>query len=262
MKRIHVFEFEDFPWFPHWIRTLMTRYIVAIHKMLGSSKDLAGLIAKALPHVKQPRVIDLCSGGGGPMEDVAHLLKTQYGVKDLTVTLSDLYPNLKAAAAINNDNDPSISYLTTPVDATSLDADQKGVRTMVCSMHHMKPEVAKAILKDAKDAHQPICIFEISDNSFPPTWLWWVGLPLNFLSVLFVTPSVRPMTWQQIVFTYLIPILPLFIAWDGGVSNARTYTLSDWDELLSGLHADNYRWEKGTIKAKVGNKMYLMGLPE
>ena len=81
--------------------------------------------------------------------------------------------------------------------------------------------------------------------------------------VFFVTPFIRPMTWQQLVFTYIPPFpLPLFIAWDGAVSNVRTYTMNDLEELLSDLQSDDYVWEKGTIKGKPGAKSYLLGYPK
>ena len=102
---------------------------------------------------------------------------------------------------------------------------------------------------------QPICIFEISDNSYPIA-LWWTAFPINIISCLFITPFVRPMSWQQIVFTYLIPIIPICFAWDGAVSNARTYTLEDMDILLKGLETKDYKWEKGVLKGK-SKKLYL-----
>lgn len=37
MKRIHLFEFEDQAWFPNWIRVLMTRYIMAFHRLIGTA---------------------------------------------------------------------------------------------------------------------------------------------------------------------------------------------------------------------------------
>jgi len=72
---------------------------------------------------------------------------------------------------------------------------------------------------------------------------------------------VRPMTLQQLVFTYLIPIIPICFGWDGTVSNARTYTLDDLDELLSGIPSDGYEWEKGVIEGKT-NQIYLLGHPK
>lgn len=58
-----------------------------------------------------------------------------------------------------------------------------------------------------------------------------------------------------------VPLLPLFIAWDGAVSNARTYNLDDVEILIQGLSDKSHQWEKGKIKGKGGNKFYLLGMP-
>ena len=76
----------------------------------------------------------------------------------------------------------------------------------------------------------------------------------------FVTLKVRPVSWQQIVFTYLIPIIPLVFAWDGAVSNVRTYTLNDLDELLRQVPSENYVWEKGTTDGRM-KQLYMTGYP-
>jgi hypothetical protein len=260
MKRIHLFEFEDKAWFPDWIRVLMTRYIMTFHKILGTADLLFPLVEKGLQSTDDKVILDLCSGSGGPMIEVLTRLKKLPENKNLKLKLSDLYPNQSAADQFNKDNKRDIEYITTPLDASNVNKDLKGLRTMVSSMHHMRPNTAGKILQNAKESNQPILIFEISDNS-QPIWIWWLAIPVAFITTLFVTPMVRPMTWQQLVFTYLIPILPLFIAWDGAVSNVRTYTLEDMEILIQGLSDKNYQWEKGKIKGKGGNKVYLLGIP-
>lgn len=261
MKRIQLFEFEDFAWFPNWLRQPMTHYVAAMHKILNTSETVADILAKALKQSPTKQITDLCSGSGGPMPEVMNILKEKHGFQDLQLHLSDLFPNLEAAKGINAKKDTNIKYIIEPVNATSLGKEHKGLRTMMCSLHHMKPDVAKSILKDAKDAKQPICIFEISDNSAPLA-IAWIAIPISAIMTLFITPLVRPMTWQQIVFTYFIPLLPLFIGWDGGVSNMRTYTLSDMDELTKDLHSNDYIWEKGAVDGRGGKKLYLMGIPK
>ncbi|RNI22686.1 class I SAM-dependent methyltransferase [Rufibacter latericius] len=258
MKRIHLFEFEDFPWFPDWLRISLTRLIVVMHRVLGTREDIATLLHKVLPSSAKPSIIDLCSGSGGPMMQVFETLREEPHLKGLTLTLTDLYPNQKLAHKINQSPTGNISYLTSPVDATHLPSDLVGVRTMVCSFHHMRPEPARKILQNAFNQRQPICIYEISDNSYPSS-LWWIALPFNFLTPFFITPLVRPLSWKQLVFTYLIPIIPFFFAWDGAVSNARTYTLNDLDSLLKGLEAEDYVWEKGILQGK-SKKIYLLGM--
>ena len=233
--------------------------MVVMHNLLGTTTDLAQLIGKALRHSSSARIIDLCSGAGGPMLQVFQTLKSEPETANLKLTLTDLYPNVEAAAQLNNRQIPDLNYRLTPVNAAEVTAELAGVRTLVGSFHHMRPDTARRILENAQASRQPICIYEISDNSFP-TALWWVSLPMVFVMCLFITPLVRPLTWKQLVFTYLLPIIPICFAWDGAVSNARTYTLEDLAQLLAGLETEQYKWEKGRITGRA-NKLYLLGLP-
>lgn len=237
----------------------MTRLIMAMHSLLGTDKKMAGLIADILQKTNTSTILDLCSGSGGPMPDVLEILQTEYGLKEVQLTLTDLYPDLKAAEKFNSEDGNSIQYLTEPVDATNVEDKIRGLRTMVGSFHHFPPQKAKEILVSAQEKGEPVCIFEISDNS-QPIALWWIALPINFVITLFITPLVRPMSWHQIVFTYLMPIIPICFAWDGAVSNARTYTLSDLDELMEGLESENYTWEKDKIEGRT-KQIYLIGYP-
>lgn len=260
MNRIHLFELEDFAWFPNWLRICLTRLMVVMHRLLGTPADLVQLLGRALAHTESPAIVDLCSGSGGPMLDAYQTLKQQPGLEPLKLTLTDLYPNRVLAASIAARGDAALRYDTQSVDATDVDPKLRGVRTLVCSFHHMRPAVARCILQDAEEKRQPICLYEISDNSFPIS-LWWVALPMSFLIALFITPFARPLTVKQLFFTFVVPIIPLCFAWDGAVSNARTYTLSDMATLLEGLGADDYAWETGCIAGKA-KKLYLLGLPK
>jgi hypothetical protein len=256
MKRIHLFEFEDLSWFPNPMRASLTRLLSVMHNILNTQKDVAQLILRLIDHSAKPSIIDLCSGSGGPMPGVATLLKNHYSIKNLTLTLTDLYPDKNLAGKLNSND---IIYLPAPVDAANVPVTLQGIRTMICSFHHMKPDTARNILRNTKDSKQPMCIFEISNNSFP-AFLWWIAIPFNFITAFFITPLAKGLTWQQMLFTYLLPVIPLTFAWDGAVSNARTYTLPDLDILLEGLSSDDYRWEKGTISGK-STKLYLLGFP-
>jgi hypothetical protein len=260
MKRIQLFELEDYPWFPHWLRACLTRLMVVMHQLLGTPADVASLLTRALRHTGQHTIVDLCSGGGGPMREVFRVLQAQPSGEQLSLTFTDLYPNREVAAEVNSGPNPALTYRLAPVNALQVPVELAGVRTMVGSFHHMNPATARSILQHARDSRQAICIVEMSDNSLPIA-LWWVSLPMIFLMVFFLTPFARPLTWKQLVFTYLLPVIPLCFAWDGAVSNARTYTLDDLDQLLVGLETADYKWEKGRITGKA-KKLYLLGLPQ
>jgi hypothetical protein len=259
MKRIDLFEFEDFAWFPNVLRSCLTRLIVVMHKFLKSSDDLIPILRKALSYSHNNTIIDLCSGSGGPMIEIFRELNKEKEECEVKLILTDLYPNLEMASKINNSPVKNLSYITSPVNASDVDTELLGVRTMIGSFHHMKPDIARKILENAKNDKVPICIYEISDNGFP-TVLWWATIPVIFLMALLITPFVRPLTWKQLLFTYIIPIIPLVFAWDGAVSNVRTYTLADMDILLQGLDGPDYKWEKARIKNRA-NKLYLLGFP-
>ncbi|MCO4761357.1 MAG: hypothetical protein KC502_07625 [Myxococcales bacterium] len=262
MKRIHLFEFEDLDWFPHWLRIRVTRFIVPLHRLMRTPAAITPLLQRALARSTSQSVFDLCSGSCGPMLHVMQKLWQQPGLAGTKLTFSDLYPQVEQADIIADQADERVTYLTTPVDATNPGDIAQGVRTMMCSLHHMPPDLARSIVKRAFDDRAPFLAFEISDNSMPRA-LWWLAIPNTFLMTLLLTPWIRPMTWQQLVFTYIIPIIPAVVAWDGAVSNARTYTQSDMDELLTGLHADDYTWEKGTVGGfGPARQLYLLGLPQ
>ncbi len=259
MKRMQLFEVEDFSWFPDYFRRCLTIYLNTVHRLFHTPEALAPLLLRLLQIHRTHHILDLCSGAGGAMPTVARLLREKHG-EPVQVTLSDLYPNREAAAVINGQGEGWLHYELQPVNAGQVEPERQGVRTMICSFHHMPPPVAKKILTDAFQKRQPLCIFEISDNSAPKA-LWWIAFPVGILLVLLVTPLVRPFTWRQFFFTYVIPILPLCIAWDGAASNARTYSEADLKDMLRDLTAPDYSWEIGTVRHRNNPSpmLYLLG---
>ena len=257
MKRIQLFELEDFAWFPSFLRDYMTRYILVVHEMIGTTEKLAPILQDLIEKTNAELIQDTCSGAGGPMLDVYQRLERQ---KDVRLQLSDLYPHAGAIEALEKEPKKGLSYNQESVDVLQHEFQPNSIQTMICSFHHFSPEEAKKILKRAVDERRPICIFEISDNE-APTWLWWTAMLPAWIMTYFLTLKIRPLSSVQLFFTYCIQILPLCIAWDGAVSNARTYTEADLKELIADLK-ENYCWEIQKIKNKTPSKMLcLTGMP-
>ena len=137
---------------------------------------------------------------------------------------------------------------------------------MINSFHHMRPAEARKILESAAMDRQALLIYEMGKNNIPLV-IWWlllpISLPILIIMVFFMTPFVKPLSWRQIVFTYLIPIIPICYAWDGQASLPRMYTLSDMKELLKGLESENYQWEMGDVKKENNKNMgtFVLGYP-
>ncbi len=245
----------------------MTRLIVLLQKMIGTSEVIADLIAKVFQEKGFRQIVDLGSGAGGTMPEVLDILKEQYGFEDAKLIMTDLFPNKTALKRFNNTNEPSISYATEPVDATNVSTAATGLKTMMNSFHHMRPYQARKILESAQNSGQPLLVYEMGENRLP-LLLWWLLLPLSLvvliIMVFFMTPFVRPLNWQQLVFTYIIPVIPICYAWDGQASLPRMYSMNDIDKLLDGLSSDGYVWQKGHALKKNKKKLgtYILGMPK
>lgn len=261
MKRVHVLEFEDLPAFPAWLRAGLTNNILVFSRLVGIPELLSQLVAKALHAQGLSQVVDLGSGSGGVMPEVLASLRKRPGLEDVTLTMTDLHPNPEA---IQRFSQGPARYKNEPVDATDLATAPQGLKTMINSFHHLRPAQAKAVLASAAASGQPILIYEMADNTMP-FWLWVTTLPIGLTvtggMALVMSLLVRPLSFKQLFFTYCIPLIPLFYAWDGQASMPRIYSLTDLDELLEGLERPDYTWEKGAAKNKTGQGIYLLGMP-
>lgn len=266
MKRKELFEFEDFPWVPAVIRTGGTNLIMVLHKLMGTAQVIAHLIKQVHSKKSFTQITDLGSGSGGPMPDALKIVNSDNS-NLLQLVLTDLHPHSKTVSSFNAGKFENVTYYPATVNATHLQDAPKGLKTMVASFHHMNPTVAKKILQSAQDNKEPILIYEIAKNNIPFV-VWLILLPIS-LSILIImslvmTLFVRPLTWQQLLFTYLIPVIPLLYAWDGQASLMRTYTFKDIEQLLSDIKNDEYRWEISDAKKPNGKPQgyYVMGYPK
>lgn len=242
----------------------MTNVLINLNKFLGTPAVMSKLIQSALEASGQTRVVDLGSGSGGAMPVVYEELRKK-GV-DYELLMTDYHPNPQAIEKFKNNGDDHINYHPESVDARKLADAPKGLKTMVNSFHHMPPKHAQAILHSAQKNKEPILIYEIAENNISLV-AWWIMLPLSLVitAVMFMimTPFTKPLTWHHLLFTYVIPVLPIFYAWDGQASLPRMYTMDDIEELIGDVPED-YVWEKGRAVDENGKKRgtYVVGMPK
>ncbi len=220
--RVHLFEFGDLSWFPRPLHNAMTSYLAVTYGLIPAPAHWAKIIAESLDEQGIDNIVDLCSGAGGPIPILQREL-AQLGHSNTRINQTDLH----AREGVE------------PLDALSFPHSLTGLRTMFAAFHHFQPPQAKTILRQAAESGQPICIFEATSRT-PLAIVSTLFIPLF---VLLLTPRVRPLTFTQLLFTYLIPILPFVIAWDGFVSNCRTYTSAEMLAMTREINADSYRWQ-------------------
>ncbi|MCP5098221.1 MAG: hypothetical protein GY943_21950 [Chloroflexi bacterium] len=256
MKRIHLFEFEDLPWFPHLIREAMTDYLQFVADKFDIYKPIIHNLKKGLKQSNTQRIIDIGSGSGGGIVNIYNHLQAEFA--ELEITLTDLYPNLSAFQAIAAQTNGKINYWELPVDATDVPADLNGFRLQLLSFHHFKPEMAQRILQNAAENRAAIGILEAHERKWP----YIITMLFSPLMVLLFTPFIKPFKLSRLVFTYLIPVIPLFVLWDGLVSILRTYTVAELRQMTDQIDPEDYTWEIGRLPENgAAGVSYLLGYP-
>ena len=258
MRRIHLIELHEQPWFPKFLRDQITDTLQNAMNFFGAYAPIAPLLQSVLQSTSTVSVIDMCSGGGGPWLDLSRRLQ-KIAPSSLQILLTDKYPNLAAfqsASAVSQDH---ITFHSAPVDATKVPPELRGFRTMFTSFHHFQPVEARAVLQNAVDARQGIGIFEVTRRA--PTTIalmfLWALLPFLF------APWIRPFRWSRLLFSYVLPIIPLILLFDGVVSCLRTYRPHELQEIIAELTPAEYHWHIGERSNSSGRVpiAFLIGYP-
>jgi SAM-dependent methyltransferase len=253
MARIHLFEFEDQKWFPDFLRNYMTDFLQFLSNKTRMYKPLVPLIEETLKKSSTNTIVDLGSGGGGGLIALNEMLRER--IPSLKIVLTDFYPNIEAFER-TKDLANNFEYESESVDARDVPVDLLGLRTQFLSFHHFKPVDARLILKNALDVKSSIAIFEAQERSIPSV----LAMIFSPISVLLTTPFIRPFKLGRIIFTYFIPLVPLFVLWDGVVSSFRTYSVAEMQNLIKEVDEANlFEWKVGKIKSGPSKLLYLIG---
>jgi len=253
MERVHLFEFEDQKWFPVFLRNYGTDFLQFLSNKTKMYKPIIPIIEQGLKKSKTNRIIDLASGGGGGLIWLNEELKKES--PKLKIFLTDFFPNIPAFEYTKKQSD-NFEYLEEPIDARNVPKDLIGLRTQFLSLHHFKPKEALQILQNAVNSGSSIAIFEGQERSIPS----FLAMFFSPISVLLTTPFIKPFKIGRIIFTYLIPIVPLFVWWDGIVSSLRTYSVKEMKELVDSIeNKEQFDWEIDKLKSGPGVILYLLG---
>jgi hypothetical protein len=187
------------------------------------------------------RVVDLCSGAGGPWVPLLASWDKQ-GDAPAEVRLSDFHPSPEAWREATEASQGRIRAYPAPVDARAVPKELEGFRTLFASFHHFRPAEAEAILRDAVERRQGIAILEPTERSARAVAL----ACLSWLFVWLLTPGIRPVRLRRLLLTYVLPVIPALVTFDGVVSCLRTYTPDELGELARRAGGGAYDWEIGS----------------
>ncbi|CRK23965.1 hypothetical protein BN1723_003104, partial [Verticillium longisporum] len=198
IPRFHLFEIDDQPWFPSFLRARVQDALLAtwVNRTPGlqpasPARLAADILEREIGQASLPShtFIDFCAGSGGPTPTIERILNRRLAAASLppaTFVLTDLHPNpaswSRAAAASSN-----LVYEPDPIDASaappSLLAQHRGSSTVSSSsssssatektkkkeifrlfnlaFHHFPDPLARRILRDTLSTSSGFAIFEL-----------------------------------------------------------------------------------------------------
>ncbi len=257
MPRIKLSEIHEQAWFPRTLRDGVVDALQAVFRIGKIYEPIASRLASAVRASGTHRLIDLCSGAGGPWISLHRTLARQ-STDPLEICLTDKYPNIAAFRGAREASDGAISYCAESVDATKIPPQLGGFRVMFTSFHHFAPNQAAAILQSTVDSRQGIAIFEAARRR-PLSILLTFLMPLGaFLTV----PFIRPFRLSRVIWTYLIPVIPFVLWFDGVLSCLRAYSPAELSQLISHLTGNDYKWEIGEVTGRLAPVTFMLGYPD
>jgi hypothetical protein len=228
-------------------------------EVTNTYQPIASLLRKRLQECGSDRVVDLCSGAGGPWPSLVRHFE-MHGAVAPQVLLTDKYPTTRKLQDVESPSRNRLRFLSDSIDATRVPKYLRGFRTLFNSFHHLSPVEARGLLQDSVNKRQAIAVFEApARHTLTLLSLWLIPIA----TWLFV-PFRRPFRWSRLLWTYLIPLIPFVLLFDGVVSCLRAYSLGELQDMTSEIEASGYRWEIGE---KAGGLLpvritYLIGCPQ
>lgn len=275
MRRLQLFEIGELWWCPGAIRDALTDYLtfmIELGKPYDSVAPLLTDVIEASPRKAQPHaatgadeesgsdrlthateILDLASGAGGPWRSLVPLL-AEAGAP-VRVRMTDRYPNLSAFARMTRLTEGHVTGEARPVMADDVPSSLTGIRTMFSAFHHFDPAHARNVLGDAATHGASIAIFEATRRDAKAIML----MCLTPIFVLLATPFIRPFRLSRLFLTYVVPVVPLAVVFDGVVSCLRTYTPSELRALAGVSAPHGYTWKAGEVGGGPIPVTYLVG---
>lgn len=225
--------------------------------------DVINEVFSAIEGNDRWKVIDFCSGSGGPTPSIEKHLQIQRakaGRSPVAFYLSDISPNIDAYV-MHASRSANLSFIPDPVDATNppfaaissntpgdkeaareLGYEHDGCKVMrlfSLAFHHFDDEGAKRVIKSTMNTSDAVVIFELQERRIGSLMLMLLEPFLVYIMAIFWFAG----DWFYLALTYLVPVMPIVHSFDGLISCLRTRTFEEFVELLDDTLGKKHKQE-------------------
>ncbi len=261
MRRSHLIELHEQPWYPDRWRRLFQRSLGRGMTIMGSFDNVVDSFRALIERTRPESVLDLCTGSGELAatfwKPITSSLKANIRPR---LVLSDLYPDLDTYSRLKKRDPGPNDFYPRPVNALDPPADAPSVWMMMDSFHHFRPNEAREILRNAAQNADGIAIFESTSR----TWRQLAQVVVLAFWFTMVTTAflLRPFRFENLLWGLFFPVVPLTMVFDAFVSNLRTYTVSELEDMIEAIDEDDFTWKVDTALAPNSGGLrvtYLLG---
>lgn len=250
-RRFHAFEFCDQYWVKGIIREAFMDCLEAIYRAYGPyKKHFPSLISEAR---SRGTIVDLATGNAAPVISFLEFLKKENqseSIENLKVIATDLHPHLQTWADLEKKY-PYFSFRGTAFDAVNQAENIPCVYTMFSAFHHFNEDDAIRIISSKLSENSDLIIFEMTPRDHSTNYIWLpFSIPFLMLSSLFS----KKIKLSKILLSIILPIVPLMVVFDGLISNLRTYTKSELENMAEKASRKSGK----TIKVEFIAKRYAL----
>lgn len=243
-QRLHLFEFGDQSWLTGWLREAYLDCLNLGLKSGGQFNQLHRAYAEWAAGRPGEPVLDMGSGGAGPIATMLRRAKAE-GVQLPKIVLSDLHPSPEHYRELQTElGADRIGFLAEPVSALAVEHSVPRLRSICSTLHHFAPPQTEALILDAVKHAEGLFIVEPLQRNLRHFLMVLFSGPLPYLLAPFFA---RNWSWRKFFFTTIIPLAPLMVAFDGCISALRTYKPEEVVAMMPASTREHFKVHTGYL---------------
>lgn len=224
-------EIHELTFCPHSLRCMLTDVLAEFSRRSKIYYPANLLIERAMKKGAFTKLRDFCSGGGLFLASLEDYLRETM-IDDTKISVCDKFPNIEAFEKLSKLSGGRISYDHDPVDINAPSDKGPEFRTAFSATHHFEPEEIEKTIRRAVGDKCGIGFFDYVVFDWIQTPM---RLVLTFPMVWFITLFIRPLTWRRLLFTYVIPAVPMLTFIDALISHMKGYSVKDLSKIAASL---------------------------
>ncbi|TVY30955.1 hypothetical protein LHYA1_G000255 [Lachnellula hyalina] len=277
--RIHFYEINDQAWFPQYLREKVQSCLTlcwtfrapVLQKVSPAQLITTTLYATLTDNVTNYKYVDFCAGAGGPTPFIERDLNAQLSSRmpksppptatqsngltprsprapptnngGVNFVLTDIHPHIPdwTEASKRSEN---LSFVSESVDASNAPASlnsqdgKKIFRLYNLAFHHFDNKLGSEILRNTLETADGFGIFELQERTISSM----ITITAMGLLMFLITPFYFWRSPGHLFFTYIIPIIPFVLVFDGYISSLRTRSAEEVQAMMKECGASCDGW--------------------